>query len=482
LFTNTEKFISFRWRPIYQGLALILVWQVVGYAKDTPTYRGEIRAIFKDHCSSCHNPDKKKGDLNLLSYQGLMQGSGSGEIINKGSPMDSILYNVMTHAAEPTMPPKKDKCDDEVLDLIKKWIEAGAPDSDADSHLTSQPSTPVLLPKRPVQKSINSTLSDNSYLAWPLNPIGKLPQRGSVIGSITQHTQSPIMALEGLNQALLVHSPSGNLLGAIPFKSGRPTVLRFTPSGQHLLMAGGEGAHSGDLILWDLQKGLPAWTWDEEVDQILGADVSPDLSLLALGGPSKVLKIIDTAKRQILASIHKHTDWITQCTYSPDGILLASSDRNGNLYIWEAESKELLYDLSGHKKSITGLAWSSDSNTLGSISEDGDFKLWDMKKGRLLKSMRAHESGGLSLTFQNSLWITTGRDQRVICWDTAGKRISSSKVLDDLPTAISADFEGNIWVGFLMGEAWILNPRDNFAVEQKIVTFTSKKIEMSDHQ
>ena len=92
-------------------------------------------------------------------------------------------------------------------------------------------------------------------------------------------------------------------------------------------------------------------TLGEEYDTILTADLSADQSLVAIGGPSKVVKVFDLASGEILYQIKKHSEWVTQVQFSPDGILLATGDRNGGLHVWEARTGNAFYTLDGHKKS-----------------------------------------------------------------------------------------------------------------------------------
>ncbi len=48
------------------------------------TYDDHVRIVFQQKCFSCHNQDKKSGDLDLTSYTALMQGGASGEVIEPG--------------------------------------------------------------------------------------------------------------------------------------------------------------------------------------------------------------------------------------------------------------------------------------------------------------------------------------------------------------------------------------------------------------
>ena len=94
-------------------------------AQDKITYTDHVRPILANHCLNCHNADKTKADLNLETYEALMQGGASGESVVAGDPDASLLYTTMTHAEEPFMPQKASKRPNNELEIIKKWIATG---------------------------------------------------------------------------------------------------------------------------------------------------------------------------------------------------------------------------------------------------------------------------------------------------------------------------------------------------------------------
>src|SRR5262245_30807668 len=110
---------------------LLLVPGLVHAQKNEPpvNYKDHVQPILRKHCLNCHNADKANADLNVATYQALMAGGGSGEPIKAGSPDQSLLYKLVTHQAEPRMPPKLPKIPDAELAVIKKWIEIGAPET-----------------------------------------------------------------------------------------------------------------------------------------------------------------------------------------------------------------------------------------------------------------------------------------------------------------------------------------------------------------
>ena len=100
-------------------LCALLASLCAARAQEKITYNDHVLPLVEQHCANCHNPDKKKGDLVLTSYNALLKGGGSGAVVAAGSPDSSKLWKAITHAEEPTMPPKKPKLADKDLDVFK---------------------------------------------------------------------------------------------------------------------------------------------------------------------------------------------------------------------------------------------------------------------------------------------------------------------------------------------------------------------------
>lgn len=92
--------------------------QAVSFAKD-------VFPILKISCLECHNASKKKGKLDLSSYDALKRGGESGPGFVAGNPEKSLLVSSIT-GKEPEMPKKKGPLNREQVDLIAKWIKEGA--------------------------------------------------------------------------------------------------------------------------------------------------------------------------------------------------------------------------------------------------------------------------------------------------------------------------------------------------------------------
>ena len=74
-------------------------------------------------------------------------------------------------------------------------------------------------------------------------------------------------------------------IGTLPFQEGAVHDLRFSRNGDLLVAAGGRGAYSGKVVVFDVKTGERRATIADEQDIVLSADISSDQTLIALGGP-----------------------------------------------------------------------------------------------------------------------------------------------------------------------------------------------------
>src|SRR3954469_13030660 len=106
-------------------------------AQEKVTYQDHVLPVFRNTCLNCHNPEKKKAGLDLSSYQGVMNGSENGKVIEPGDPDGSLLFRLVSRTEEPFMPPKGDKIPEKDLGSIKKWIAGGVLENAGSSAIAS---------------------------------------------------------------------------------------------------------------------------------------------------------------------------------------------------------------------------------------------------------------------------------------------------------------------------------------------------------
>ena len=435
-------------------LLVITVVSLSANAQEKVTFQDHVLPLIENHCSSCHNPDKLKGDLNLTSFNGLMKGGGSGAVVVPGSPDGSKLWKSITHAEEPTMPPNKPKLPDKDLDVVRKWIAGGLLENSGSKVMAAGKSGPDLSLKGAAVGKPDGPPPMPKELS--VDPILHTQQRNPIIG-LASSPWAPLVAIAGQKQILLYHTDQLELLGVLPFTNGQPVDLKFSRNARFLVASGGHAAKSGKVLIWDVTKGEQIAMVGEEQDAVLTADISPDQSLVALGGPSRFVKIYSTKTGELLHRIKKHTDWVTAVAFSPNGELLASADRNGGVSVWDPENGQEIFTLAGHKSFVTTLSWRDDSKLLASSSEDSTIKWWEMAEGKQAKTWNAHGGGALAVNFaHDGQLVSCGRDNTVTLWKADGNKARSFDFFGELPLraamshdgekVIASDFAGRVAV------------------------------------
>jgi len=99
-------------------------------------YSLQVRGILAEKCNSCHgdDPDKIKGELNLLSLDHMLRGGEtSNKVLVPGKPDESLLMTAIKwEDPDYEMPPKEnDRLTEQQIARVERWIKLGAPWPDA---------------------------------------------------------------------------------------------------------------------------------------------------------------------------------------------------------------------------------------------------------------------------------------------------------------------------------------------------------------
>ena len=117
-------------RTIVRGFSLGL-FAATAFAADPVDFEKEIKPILERSCVQCHGPDKQKGKLRMDTREALLKGGDSGEALVEGKPADSDFVRriALDPKHEDVMPPKgkAEHLTDAEIELVKRWVEAGAP-------------------------------------------------------------------------------------------------------------------------------------------------------------------------------------------------------------------------------------------------------------------------------------------------------------------------------------------------------------------
>ena len=406
-----------------------------GTAESVVTYE-QVQPVFKKHCVGCHGIERERGDLNLSSIEGINAGSASGPVVMSGKPEESLAYTLAAHLETPRMPPGKSKIPQRELDLIRNWIEGGL------QHRTKP--VAAVAPKATAGPSSQTKQPPASNGSPPTDVI-PLP-RHMPITALAVNPKDGTVVVSGLRQALVFADTAEPPVAAIPFPEGEIFALRFSRDGRWMLIAGGTGAESGKVVVVDVETGKRLFEVGNESDVVLAFDVTSDRSLIALGGPGRIVKIYRTTDGELVSTLRKHTDWILSIAFSPDGLLLASSDRFGAVQVWEAHSGRPFHSLRGHTGAVSAIDWSTTSEKLVSGGQDGMLRVWDMHHGVAEATWNSQVGGVLSVIWTKAgLIVAGGRNKHVAIFDSPDQLKKKWSLTDEvLKVASSADGAGLI--------------------------------------
>ncbi len=103
---------------------------------------GRVKELFRNRCLSCHGGARKAGRLDILNRDLLVN---QKKLIIPGKPDDSELFQRISSTEEnermPEPPREPLKADE--IELVRKWIVAGAPDFPADVAVPAEPARDV---------------------------------------------------------------------------------------------------------------------------------------------------------------------------------------------------------------------------------------------------------------------------------------------------------------------------------------------------
>ena len=131
------------------------------------------RQVLQAHCVACHTGPSPRGGLDLTTRESLLKGGETGAVLDLQEVSQSRLLQLVTHAAEPGMPFKKEKLPADQIEILTAWIKSGA----AYSGPLERPAQDAWWSLRPLVKPAIPEVPD-VLKSWPLNPVDRFIAAG----------------------------------------------------------------------------------------------------------------------------------------------------------------------------------------------------------------------------------------------------------------------------------------------------------------
>lgn len=366
----------------------------------------QVHEVLRESCEHCHNEDKAKGGLLMISYEDLIAGGEHGSAVIPGESASSRLMQMIDGRLKPRMPYKEEPLARPQVELIRRWIDQGARGpsaSDVNSMATAATRLPDVRPTVPVAGAVAAVAFDPA-------------SRRIAVGSY---------------QSLHLMTVADRKWSA-PLKGHADAIraLAFSPDGKLLAVAGGPSGRFGEIRIWDVQSSVPKPVVDirGHTDSILAVAFSPDRRTIASASYDRLVKLWDVASGKQIASLKEHSDAVFSVAFVPGGKHLVTAAGDRMVKVWDVSTGKRVFTITDALDAVYSVAVHSSGTRIAAAGADRTIRTWSWNAASgtatLLASTFAHGDAVLQLAYSadGSTLLSTGADRAVKVWDATTLR------------------------------------------------------------
>jgi WD40 repeat protein len=391
-----------------------------------PDFANDVAPIFAKYCAGCHNGTDHEGALSLDTFAEVQKGGDHGAIVVPGRADASLMIRVLTGEVEPKMPPDDNpRPTDAEIELLRKWIDAGAAGPEGLERLLPVLKTPLIAAAAGVRPYLTSLA---------LSPDGKR------------------LALGSYRRVDLFEPASKKVLATTGELAGKVNNIAFSQDGKLFVTSSGVAGLYGVASICNATDATTVKEIKGHRDAIYDAELSPDGRLLATCSYDRLINLWEVATGKLIRSLTGHNGAVYDLAFSLDGKLLATASADETVKIWNVTTGERMDTLGQPEGEQCSVAFSPDSEWIVAGGGDDKLRMWkllsrDKPEINPLKIARtAHNSSILKLAFSpdGSKLVTASEGRELVLWETATLTpIKRFEEQPDVATGLAFDPSGN---------------------------------------
>jgi hypothetical protein len=351
-----------------------------GRAPQSVSFINDVAPILKENCFACHDARKRKGKLDMTTYENFRKGGAHEDPVVPGKPGESRIIELLTARDNSRMPPREagGPLPRAKIAVLEHWIAEGAK------------LDPGIEPKADLFRELRARWT-------PPLPPAAYPFPASITAlAFTPDNQKLVVG--GQHELTVWDVSTGRLLERLYTRAERAHAMVFL-TGRNLAVAGGRPGQEGDVRIYNLHggkarllqgvavrdgvkdRGVLVKQLLEADDSVLCLALSPDGKKLASGGCDRLIyvwSLVPGYPDKPEQTIENHADWVFGLAFSPDGKRLASCSRDKTAKVWDLAARESILTFPDHQSPVYGVAVKPDGKVALSGGEDNQVRFWSM--------------------------------------------------------------------------------------------------------
>ncbi len=390
--------------------------------KGPVSFINDVAPILKENCFACHDAKKRKGKMDMTTFESFRKGGDHDDPIAAGKPDESYILDLLKAKDASRMPPKDsgEALPAAKIAVLEQWIKEGAK------------LDPVLTPKSDLLRELR--------VRWKPPQPPAVYTRPVTVSALAFTPDSKQIVVGGQYELTVWDAATAKLEKRLAMRPERATTLVFLPDGK-LALAGGRPGQEGNVAIYDLaakgkvQNGVTLLDGVNDktvlIRQLLDTDdmvyclaISADGKKLAAGNSAdRTVNVWDLAPGYAAAKIEQsfenHADWVLGIAFTPDAKHLLTCGRDKTAKVWDLATKESVLTFPDHQNTVWSVASKADGKLAYSVGEDGQLRTWSPVPDG--KQVRAASSGGptfkIAIHPKLPLLATCGADKQVRLWN-----------------------------------------------------------------